>query len=100
MKLADTGQVYVTDRAAQTYADAMGLRPSEARRELTERLHEATSTEEGRAADPEKWRYRSRTTGIDISAMVSREERMAVVVSVNVRRLNVGGQRPQKGLDR
>ena len=85
-RLADTGQVYVTDRAAETYAEAMDLREAEARRELTEYLMQATQVGEDRGAGAlESWRYRSRTTGIDISAMVSREESMAVVVSINVR---------------
>jgi hypothetical protein len=84
VRLGSTGQIFVSLAAARTYADAEHLQLEEARRELTEILLDATATpaEPGR---PEGWRARSRTTGIDVSARIVREGRLAVVVRVQVR---------------
>lgn len=81
--LYQTGQVYVTFAAAQAYARHCDLQLEQARRELTEYLHEATRV--GTEDQPELWRRRSRTEALDVSARVSREGRLAVVVSVSVR---------------
>jgi len=85
--LGATAQVYVTMAAAQTYAAARGLAIEAARRELTEYLLEARRPEGSVQEDgPELWRFRRRSTGVDISARISREGRLAVVVAVSVRR--------------
>ena len=83
--LGSLGQVYVTLAAARTYAAARGLLEEEARRELTERLLEAHQ-KEAESGAPELWRYRSRAGGLDISARVSREGPLLVIVSISVRR--------------
>lgn len=82
--LGQTGQIYVTDAAAKTYADEYGIGVAEARRELTEHLMQA-SRPASDTGTPELWRRRSRSAGVDISARVSRERGMAVVVAINVR---------------
>lgn len=85
MRLSETGQVYVTERAAKTYAEALGMKLSEARHELTELLMEAHQVGESIPGELESWRYRSRTEGLDISARVARKPNLAEVVAVNVR---------------
>ena len=89
LRLANTGPIYVTVAAARTFAAVEGIQIiEEARHELAERLRDATenSSEPGK---PEKWRARSRSSGLDITAHVVREERegqlAAVVVAVRVR---------------
>lgn len=77
---------YVTLAAARQYAAARKLREEEARRELTELLLDARPLDEPNCDGTEAWRYRSRPKGLDISAHVSREGRLAVVVHVRVRR--------------
>lgn len=91
--LGASAQVYVTLRAAEDYAHAAHLRIEEARRELTERLLGARRTTD---ADNgcEVWRARSRTSGMDIGAMVSREGPLAVVIGVHVR--GVPPRRPER----
>ena len=82
--LADTGQIYVSAGAAESYARYEGVGVATAARELTEYLCDAKpagQTDTG----AEQWRYRSRSTGLDISAVIVREGRLAVVASVNVR---------------
>ena len=86
--LGQTGQILVTLRAAEEYAAVVtGLDPDEvecARRELTEALisaRRAGSADNG----AERWRARSRITGLDITARVAREGPLAVVTTVNVR---------------
>ena len=91
-RLGDTGQVYVTAAAAMVYADELRMRPEEARRELTELLLDAVPGAGG-SGTIEQWRYRRRSTGLDISARVTREGRLAVVVSVTVR----SGYSPRRG---
>ena len=83
--LGSLGQVYVTLAAARTYATARGLLEEEARRELTERLLDARQKESEPGA-PELWRYRSRAHGVDISARVSHEGPLLVIVTVSSRR--------------
>lgn len=98
---AGIGQVYVTLAAARSYLadmERLGDAPTgieEARRELTELLLDATTGPlHGLAAgQPEAWRARSRTTGLDVSARVAREGRLAIVVSVTVRDYNRSGPR-------
>lgn len=92
-RLGTTGHIYVTYAAAATYAAALGLRPEEARRELTELLLDATRPENAAWETPERWRRRSRNAGVDITARVAREGRLAVVVSVSVR----SGYSPRRG---
>lgn len=84
-RLGETGQVYVTLAAAQTYAAQRGLQIEAARRELTEHLLDATAVSGGRD-DVELWRFRRSSSGVDISARIVREGRLAVVISVNARR--------------
>lgn len=84
--LGETGQVYVTYRAAQDLARITGMEPEEARRRLTEWLLDAKrpSTASTRTG-AENWRAKSRTYGWDIDVHVSREERLCVVVHVHAR---------------
>lgn len=90
-RLGDTGQIHVTAAAAQSYADATGLQVEEARRELTDYLLDAVPVSGG-SGDVEAWRFRRGSAGIDISARVTREGRLAVVIAVNVRGYR-GGRR-------
>ncbi len=78
-------QILVTLAAARQYAAAKRLGEEEARRELTELMLEARQLDEPNRDGTEAWRYRSRTTGLDIHAHISREGRLAVVVHVRVR---------------
>lgn len=89
------GVVYVTLAAAETYAAAEQIQIEEARRELTELLLDAARVkgEPSARGATELWRCRRRSTGLDISARISRESKLAVVVSINVREHNVGGGR-------
>lgn len=83
--LCETGQVYVTLAAAQEYAHLQRLQVEQARRTLTEYLLEATRS--GDVWDQaEGWRYRRKSSGVDITARVVREGRLAVVVAINARR--------------
>lgn len=81
-KLGESGQVYVTLAAAQTYARFAGMLIEAARRELTVLLLEAKLQRDG---EPSHWRARTRETGLDISATVKREGPLLVVLSCNVR---------------
>lgn len=83
MKLNELGQVYVTHAAASKYAYLRNLLPEAARRELTVLLLDATVQQE--RSEPLHVRARSRTTGLDVSATVTHEGRLLVVLSVNVR---------------
>lgn len=83
MTLSETGQLYVTLRAAREYAAALALGEEHARRELTELLLDARRRTED-APPYERWRRR--TSAVDVSALVSREGRLAVVVTVDARR--------------
>lgn len=85
MPLSETGQILVSQAAARQYAEARGLQIEEARRELTALL---AGAKRGSDSDTgaERWRARSRTLGVDVSAMVSREGGLAVVTYVHVRR--------------
>lgn len=87
--LGRSGQILVSLRAAEQYADAEDIDGlEEARRELTELLIDARPTnEEG------KWRARSRSTGLDVTARVARDGRLLVVTTVDVREHNAGGRR-------
>lgn len=82
-RLVTLGQVYVTLTAAEQYARQRSLRIEEARRELTEIL-----VDHGRVLEetsPIRVRARSRATQIDLSARVSQEGRLLVVVSIEAR---------------
>ena len=83
--LAELGTIYVTRAAARSYAEALRLGEEEARRELTCLLHDAHRTEAA-PGKPELWRARSRRTGVDVSARVSVEPPLAVVVACSARR--------------
>lgn len=85
MTLSQSGQVYVTFAAAQRYGEARRLAPETARRELTELLLDARCTREATATQPAQYRARSRTTQLDVSATVTREGRLLVVLSCNAR---------------
>jgi hypothetical protein len=87
--LAQQGAVYVSHAAAVTYARAEDIGTEEARRELTEILLDARQVE----SDPTQWRYRRRSTDLDITCRVAREGRLLVATSVNVRTRNSGGRR-------
>lgn len=82
MTLASTGQIYVTARAAREYGRALDVDPELARRDLTELLLEAGQ----RPSDGEYERWRRRTEIVEVSALVSREGPLAVVVTVDARK--------------
>lgn len=84
-RLGQRGQVYVTLSAAEAYAQHQHLRIEEARRELTDRLLDARCVEEAPPPGVARYRARSRTTKIDITALVTLEGRLHIVVSVHVR---------------
>lgn len=84
-RLSDTGQIHVTLAAARSYADATGLGIEEARRELLTLLMDARLRDARDRSGLEQYRHRSRTTGLDVMATVSREDGMAVVVRIQVR---------------
>jgi len=89
--LRDLAPVYVTHRAAQQYGAAEGVDEERARRELTALLPLARRAPGDE--DPPAYRYRSKHTGLDLTARVELETplddapdaRIAVVVSVSVR---------------
>lgn len=89
MTLAETGQVYVTLRAALDYHRAPGvdmdgtIALEQTRRELTELLLDARRAPGQDRPPYESWRRRGRPA---LSALVSREGPLAVVVTVQVRR--------------
>ena len=83
--LGETGTVYVTGAAGDAYAAATGMPLGRARRELTALLTAAHRVEGDRDLSPERWRYRSRSTGWDIGAHVTRAGPLAVVVHAHVR---------------
>lgn len=93
MTLAETGQILVTLRAAREYGltahgHASLAADEQSRRELTELLLDAKRRPD--RAPYESWRFRRRSAGVEISALISREGRLAIVVSVEVRRRNRG----------
>lgn len=88
--LGTTGSVYVTLAAAREFGAVERIHDDEAaRRELTELLIDAKQS----ATDPDQWRTRKRSTGIDVSARVVREGRLMIVTSTSTRRTNSGGRR-------
>lgn len=83
--LGETGQILVTQRAAREYAAARGgLGDEQARRELTELLIDAKPQPSRNQPPYESWRFRRRSAGVELCASVSREGRLAVIVSVTV----------------
>jgi len=80
--LGTTGTVYVTMAAARSYAGARGLGEEEARRELTELLLDAKHQPGADRPPYESWRFRRRSADVEVSATVSREGRLAVIVAV------------------
>ena len=84
-RLGETGQIHVTLAAARSYADATGLGIEEARRELLTLLVDARLRDTRDRNGLERYRHRSRTTGPDVMAAVSREDGIAVVVRIQVR---------------
>lgn len=84
--LATTGQIVVSMAAAWEYARARGLEGAEeARRELTALLVESRRTGTQPQSGAEGWRRRSRTHGVDVTAHVTRDGPLAIVVHVGVR---------------
>jgi len=84
-RLASRGQVYVTYAAAKRYQAQRGLADlEEARRELTTHLLDATLVGDGDGKTTH-WRFRSRASGLDVSAVIVREGRLLVVLSINAR---------------
>lgn len=75
--------VYVTAAAADRYARWAGIEkePERARRELTGLLLDAREHTSGDG----RWRYRNRVHDCDITARVVVEDRLAIVVSIDVR---------------
>lgn len=86
--LCETGTVYVTLAAARSALAEWGGGEEHARRRLTEVLLDARAVD--RTVSPEQWRARQRSTGVDVTARIVREGRLAVVVSCSVRPLSRG----------
>jgi len=92
-RLVDAGHVYVTAAAAKKAAAQMhaaGLPrghwgEESARRALTEALLDARMTHAATGGKPAKYRSRSRSSQLDVTASVVVEGRLAVVVAVSVR---------------
>lgn len=77
--LADIGSLYITARAAKQYRiQAVSGMPAAARRSLHVLLLDA------RPVSRDRWRRRDKVEGIDITARVSREGRLAVVNSIGI----------------
>ena len=89
-RLPTAGTIYVTLAAAQTAAEAWRCDVEEARRRLCVHLHDAHQVD---PHPPEQWRAKRRSTGWDVTARVSREPPLAVVVSCAVRPLPRGDAR-------
>lgn len=85
-RLRDRGTVYVTAAAAHQYAEARGQPEETARRELTALLAGAYQTTNG------GWRRRIQARQIDVTAHVSIEGELAVVVAVQSKRYLGGAQ--------
>lgn len=95
--LIDVGCPYVTVGAARRYQQVCGLDELEqARRELTRHVSAAKMTHAAIDGRPEQWRYRSRAAGIDITAQVSHEDGLAIVVSVSVRTMQRGTSKDRR----
>ncbi len=85
--LGDTGNVYVTLAAAQSFARHEGTQIEEARKRLTALLVDAHRHGDKRTdTGAEEWRCRSRPISLDIKAHVAREGRLAVVTHVRTGR--------------
>lgn len=82
--LGETGQILVTQAAADAYADARDLGFEEARRELTGLLLGARRRGDSRTG-AESWRARSAGLGVDVGAMIARDGKLAIVTHVSVR---------------
>jgi hypothetical protein len=85
--------VLVAEGVARAWCDSQGAQgPAEARRELT--AIAALSRALDDQASPELWRYRRRSSGLDVSLRVVREEvlgaRLAVVVGAHGRKHRAG----------
>jgi hypothetical protein len=89
-RLPTAGTIYVTIAAATTAAEVWRCGVEEARRRLCVLLHDAHQVD---PAPPEQWRAKRRSTGWDVTARVSREPPLAVVVSCAVRPLPRGDAR-------
>lgn len=86
--LGATGQIVVTQAAAEQYAEARGLGMEEGRRELTALLVvSARRSGTQPTSGAEAWRARSRSLRLDVVAHVTRDGPLAVVVRVHVRGL-------------
>jgi hypothetical protein len=92
-RLADGDVLYVSDAAARQFADAERIVSVEqARRRLTELLIDATQHRD----DLSRWRARSRSSALDITARVAIEGRLLVVTHVEVRPLRSSGGDPDR----
>lgn len=95
-RLGDLPGLTLSQRAVETYRDAVGLDPHEtetARRELLRWLLDARLTHAAVGDTPAAYRRRSRRDGVDISARVVEDEGLHVVVSVSVRSYPTTGER-------
>lgn len=82
--LGQRGQIQITERAAVIYAEALEVTTNDARAALLEILPGAKPKSPTREGE-EIYRYRSRETGLDVSAFVRREGSVCVVESITVR---------------
>lgn len=95
-RLAETGQILVTLAAARSAGLTWACGDEEARRRLTVLLCDAHAVDA--QVQPERWRAKRRSSGWDISATISREPPLVVVVSASVRPLSGGD--PRRELER
>lgn len=79
--LGQAGAVLVSLAAAEQYAAAEDLGVEDARRELTELLLDARENQ----AQDGRWRARSKSSGLDLTARVARDGRLLVVTSIDAR---------------
>lgn len=81
----------IADSAVAAYAAREGLTPDQARTELYDVLAQAKQSQ----TNPNGWRYRSRSDGLDLSVITVYDEarRHLVVVKINAREVSRTGRR-------
>lgn len=88
IRLGDTGQIYVTDKAWRLYARLIEGEPEESRRELT-RLLVSAKPRPPNDNGTEVWRYRGRpapeSERVEVTASVVREDGLVLVVHTQAR---------------
>lgn len=92
----EADEIVVADGAVQHYARERDLDPGAARTELREYMRGAVPTRHPRYASV--WRYRRRSSGVDVIARVEWRGRVAVVAELlSLRRANIGARGGRAG---